>query len=167
MSITNYGIKLIIHSQTSTVQPLKFKIWSSISPCTLQALWLFINAGTIIDTEMKTGNYTHDSQLRYQGKRTMSMKTLFGNEISPNTHNVPPWNSKDVLGRIWFHNCGHMCSCIFDWKPLNSDVNLMTSSCFPHYWAISQIITSKSRFTPIFVMAIAQWNCRYSGFEWT
>ena len=38
------GKKLLTHSQTSTVQPLKFGSGEVISSHTLQNMWLFIHA---------------------------------------------------------------------------------------------------------------------------
>ena len=39
------GLKLLIHSETSTVQPLKFGNGSVISSNTLPGIWLLIHAG--------------------------------------------------------------------------------------------------------------------------
>ena len=44
-SIIKCGIKLLIHSQTSTVQPLKFGNGKVISSHTLLCMWLLIHAG--------------------------------------------------------------------------------------------------------------------------
>ena len=38
-----YGMKILIHSQTSTVQPLKFGIGTVISSRTLLDMWLLIH----------------------------------------------------------------------------------------------------------------------------
>ena len=39
------GMKLLIHSQTSTVEPLKFENGLVISSCTFLYMWLLIHAG--------------------------------------------------------------------------------------------------------------------------
>ena len=83
-SIIKCEMKLLIHSQTSTVQPLKFGNGQVISSHTLLGMWLLIHAGLKLIHVSNRGPSGPIFKLiaeTWLNKRVQDINTLIGNKL--------------------------------------------------------------------------------------